>query len=327
MVREALTAEALASLAPAEAAAHFIARRAEGLTPSEEQLLTDWLARDEAHARAFESAERAWRNFDGAEGDEILNAMRAHALAPPQRRSGLRWPRFAAGAALLAAACAALVVLVPGLNPWAPVVGVEYASGRGEVREVQLADGSSMVLDADSRAVVRFADDGRTIELERGRALFDVAHDASRPFAVSAGGARVVALGTRFDVNLAADGLIVTLLDGRVRVGEETLSPGQQYVARQGEAIVRTIGAASENAVAWREGLISFDDQPLSEAAAVMNRYSEEQILIADAAVNAIRVSGQFRAGETERFADTLAEMHDLRVVRRENRVELVRRE
>jgi transmembrane sensor len=324
VVREALTMEALSALEPRDAAAHFIARRVEGLTSSEEKLLEDWLARDQSHRHLLDSADRAWQSFDGAEDDEILTAMRERARAP-QRAVVTRWPRVAAGAALLVAACAALVLLAPGLNPLAPAARVEYASARGEVREVQLADGSVMTLDADSVAIARFTGEGRAIDLEKGRAFFVVAHDESRPFVVTAAGTRVVALGTRFDVNLTADGKTVTLLEGRVMVGSATLAPGQQYVERQGRTVVRTIGAATENAIAWRTGLINFDDQPLSEAAAVMNRYSPEQIVISDPSIASLRVSGQFRARETSRFAEALAELHGLRSERQGSQIELTR--
>ena len=74
------------------------------------------------------------------------------------------------------------------------------------------------------------------------------------------------------------------------------------------------------------KGLVNFDDQPLAEAVAVMNRYSTDQIVIGDTRVASLRVSGQFRAGDSQRFAETLAEMHGLRAIRRENRIELVRK-
>lgn len=328
MVREVLTLEMLGALEPRDAAALFIARRAEGLSPREQQLLNEWLAEDEAHRSVFASADAAWRSFDDAQGDEILGAMRAHALAPPQRR--VNWLPIAGA---VAAACAAFMLLVPGLNPWSPsTVRAEYASVRGEVRDVELPDGSVMTLDADSAAATRFGENLRSVDLERGRAFFDVASDATRRFVVTASNRRVLALGTRFDVNIAGDALIVTLLEGRVSIEAQdggsapvTLEPGQQYVERDGEATVRAIAAASENVAAWRTGFISFDDQPLSEATAVMNRYSQAQIAIHDRAVGALRVSGQFRAGETERFAQTLAEMHSLQIARRGDELELVR--
>jgi transmembrane sensor len=329
---EALTAERLRSLPATEAAALIVARQAEGLTGSEQALLEDWLTSDE-HRRALERAQRAWRTFDEAEGDEILAAMRRHALAEgPKVRTD--WRRMAAMAATLLVIAGAGLYFAPGVGRRAPVLApaTRYASARGEVKQIRLPDGGGMTLDADSAAVVQFAADRRSVQLTRGRAFFTVAHDPSRPFAVTAFDRRVVAVGTRFDVNLAAGALTVTLEEGRLKVASADsatepilLEAGQQLVERSGKDTVRTIGERTANAVAWRTGLISFDDQPLAEAAAVMNRYSRDQIVIGDPAVASIRVSGQFRAGEADRFAQTLAELYGLKPVRRANQIKLVR--
>jgi transmembrane sensor len=325
VVREALTIEKLSAFEPGEAAAVWIARRAEGLTDSEQKLFADWLARDPGNQRHLEIAERAWRNFDDAGDDELLGAMRAHALAPRARRH-LRWQPFAAAAALLLAVIGAISIF------HSPVTTLEYASVPGQIQEHTLADGSSLTLDGDSRLVSRFSDQQRAIELYRGRALFAVTSDPSRPFSVTAAGHRVVAVGTRFDVNLVAQALTVTLIEGEVKVefpGSSkppvTLTPGQQLVERGGSVEIRTLGAASEAATSWRTGLVTFDQQPLAEAIVVMNRYSTDQISIRDARVAALRVSGQFRGGDSQRFAETLAEMHGLRVVRQGKQIELVR--
>ena len=325
MVREALTVEKLSALEPREAAALFIARRAEGLTMSEQQLLADWLAKDEGNRRQFENAHRGWQSFADSEGDEILASMRAHALAP-RPRSWASWQPAAAAAAVAILAIGVAWFFIPTANTF------EYASARGEVKDLQLPDGSNLTLDGESAVTGRFSSEGRSVELQRGRALFTVAHDPSRPFAVTAAGRRVVAVGTRFDVNMMVDGLTVTLLEGRVNVesldstmAPVTLTPGQQYVERRGKVEIRSPGAAAESAISWRKGFVNFDDQPLAEAAAVMNRYSSDQIVIGDAKVASLRVSGQFRAGDSQRFAETLAEMHGLRAIRQENRIELVR--
>jgi transmembrane sensor len=325
VVREALTAEKLNALESREAAALFIARRAEGLTDGEQQLLAAWLAKDEGHRRQFEIADRAWQSFDNSGGDEILAAMRKHALLP-RRRSAPRWLPAAAAAAVLALAVGMAWLLRPAAETF------EYASARDGVKEVQLPDGSSMTLDGESAVSGRFDSTSRRLELQRGRALFAVASDASRPFSVTAAGRRVVAVGTRFDVNLLTDGLTVSLLEGRVNVesldassAPVALLAGQQYVERGGKVEIRTLGAATDTAISWQKGLVNFDDQTLADAVAVMNRYSPEQIVISDADVASLRVSGQFRAGDSRRFAETLAEMHGLRVVGGENRIELVR--
>lgn len=333
MVREALTMQTLSALEPRDAAAYFIARRAEGLTSSEQQLLADWLASNEAHHRMFDSADRAWRSFANSADDEILAAMRSHARAP-RPRSLPNWQPIAAVAAVLLLAVTAALSMVPGLNPFSPSVEtIEYASVRGEVKELELPDGSTMTLDADSTATGRFGARVRTVELQRGRAYFDVKPEASRPFAVTAASRRIVAVGTSFDVNLIAGGLAVTLIEGKVEIGSVesaqtlvTLEPGQQYVELRGRGTVETIGAATQDAVTWRTGLVSFSDQTLAEAVAVMNRYSREQIVVRDPAVASLAVSGQLNTGDAELVARNLADMLGLEVVRRGDEIELVRR-
>lgn len=84
-----LTPRALRALGPRQAAAYFVARRSEGLTPGEERLLEGWLAADVAHHEVLASAERAWRVFDEPGDDRVLKDMRAEALAL-RPRNGLR---------------------------------------------------------------------------------------------------------------------------------------------------------------------------------------------------------------------------------------------
>jgi transmembrane sensor len=329
---EALTAERLGALSAGEAARLFVDRRADGLTEGEQALLDAWLARDE-HRRALERAEAAWRSLEGADGDDILAAMRSHALAArPAAR--LDWRRFAAVAASLLVIAGAGAYLTTGLGRRAaePSPGLRYASARGEVKQIALPDGGSMTLDADSAAVVQFAQDRRSVQLTRGRAFFTVAHDPSRPFAVAALNRRVVAVGTRFDVDLAAGALTVTLEEGRLQIATLDrsarplrLEAGQQLVERAGQDTVLSLGARTANATAWRTGQVSFSDQPLAEAVAVMNRYSKAQIVIGDPSLVAVRVSGQFRAGEADRFAEALAELYGLKAIHRAAQIELVR--
>jgi transmembrane sensor len=337
VLREALTVEKIQALGAAEVAACFIMRRADGLTASEHQLLEGWLAQDEIHRRAFDSADQAWQSLNDTKDDEILAAMRTHALsARPSGRSAWR-PVAAAAAILLLAICVAFLfnptLYRPGAQklPGTQVALLQFQSPHGSMRDFRLPDGSTLTLDADSIAVGRFGHDQRAIELKQGRAFFEVMPDKSRPFVVTAAGRSIVAVGTRFDVNLLKQGLMVTLLNGKVAVTalnsaeRVMLEPGQQYIERAGKAMVRNLGPASENAAAWRIGLINFDDQPLAEAVAMMNRYSSKEIVVDDPSIAALRVSGQFHAADAQRFAETLAEMHHLRLVHTGNRTELAR--
>jgi transmembrane sensor len=336
MLREALTLDRLGELDPSEAAALFVARRAEGLTPSEEDLLAAWLAADAGHARALDRADRAWGAFADSEGDEILAEMRAHARAS-RPRPMVDWRRFAAIAAILVLVLGSGTVLLTlnrpqGPGPGGQIAAIEYTSAPGQVREVKLADGSTMTLDGESKARARLGPAERAIELVQGRAFFEVEPDRSRPFSVTAAARRVVAIGTRFEVDLGADGLRVTLLHGRVDVAPLrangrvfTLIPGQQFVEGAGGPLVQTAPTAGDTAMGWNRGLIGLDDRPLAEAATQINRYSRNQIVIRDPAVGAMRISGQFRTGDAERFARTVAEVYPVRVIRHGNEIELAR--
>ena len=338
MMREALTSEQLGELRIEEAAALFVTRRADGFTAGEREVFEAWLAADEAHRDAVRRADRAWAVFDRSEGDEILEAMRQHALAP--RRNRGRW-RMAAVAASVLIAIGAVVLSVPGLRPLRDgaqqstvLAGAvnQYSSAHGEVKEIALPDGSAMTLDADSAALGRFGAAERSIQIIRGRAFFAVAHDSARAFTVTAGTQRTTALGTRFDVNLAAGTLTVTLVEGSVTVtpvdgkaAAVTLQAGQRFVERLGRATVLTLGDRTGQATNWRSGVLDFDDEPLSEAVAVVNRYSVQlPLVIHDPRVAALRLSGEFRAGDPERFTRTLADLYKLRVVRHANDIELI---
>ncbi len=337
MVHEALTLERLHAMARDEAAALLAVRRAEGLNVQEEALLAEWLAADPLHADALGRAERGWAVFDAAEDDEILAAMRAHALASPARRTWLGWPQLAAAAAAIVLLVATSLLMLPSMfsNGGAPavqqLVWTRYEAPAAQVRVVTLSDSSVMTLGAGSVAETRLATDARAIRLVRGKALFEVSHDPARPFGVTAGDRRVVALGTRFEVDLGADALKVTLLRGKVAVEPlggsgrtEMLAPGQQFTERSGAVAVNEVPIVE--VPAWSRDLIDLEDVRLGDALAQINRGSAVRVIVEDPQVANLRVSGQFRAGDAARFAATVAELHGLRVTRHGDQITLSRK-
>jgi transmembrane sensor len=338
MVREVISEARLAALSPEEAAAFWTVRHAEGLAAHEEEQFAIWLSRSAENAAAWSDAQSAWDSFDEAGDDEILLAMRSQALAS-QRTSWFR-PELAAAAAvallLLVSALLFLPSHMPGngssgqQNAPSPVV---YASAAGEVKVVTLPDGSRVTLDAASSFETRFSGSSRSARLLRGRAFFDVKTNPQRPFSVAAADRLVLALGTRFDVRLRPDELTVTLVEGSVEisapgmVGSTVLKPGQQFVEHKGTAVVRSLQSELNTALEWQQGFVTFDNDTLAEAVVEINRYSSQQLVIRDPAVASLRVTGQFRTGDAERFGRTVGEIHPVRLVRRApNLIELVRR-
>lgn len=195
-----------------------------------------------------------------------------------------------------------------------------FATAIGEIRQIALPDGSRLVLDSGSRVEARFGPSERLLTLSEGRARFIVAHEA-RPFIVRAASNDVVATGTIFDVSLTQDRLAVVLLEGSVEVRQRR--DGQNASAHRlaaGQRLVISGAApgvsqrATRGETLWPSGMLEFEDTPLREAVALVNRYSRVQLRLADGRIGALRVSGAYRARDVLGFARSLAAAFSLRL-------------
>jgi transmembrane sensor len=174
---------------------------------------------------------------------------------------------------------------------------------------VKLSDGSLLTLDADSALTVRIGTSDRRLDLARGRAHFEVAHDTRRPFRVTAGPATVVATGTSFDVNRLPGAVDVVLLRGGVDVSAAgrtvRLRPGEHVVTGPGREL-RPMQVDTDAAAGWLQGRLSFHDESLADIAAQMNRYGGPRVVIGDPKLAQKRFSGVFMAGDGAALAETL---------------------
>ena len=153
----------------------------------------------------------------------------------------------------------------------------------GEQRLVVLNDGSRVRLNTDTKLNVRFGLHERRVVLAKGEAFFEAAHDATKPFIVEADGARVRAIGTKFDVRRAGQNVQVTLVEGRVRVGraaapnEVTLLPNQQLSITP-QRISAPAPVDGLQASDWTTGRLVFRGVPLASAIEEINRYTDRKI-------------------------------------------------
>jgi transmembrane sensor len=294
----------------------------------------DWLARlgggaDEASHAAF----RRWYEADRRHADAydrmaVLWSAAGRIHAPPE---GIvteeQAPRSARRFGFALAACVAggialISVLLLG-SRWLADSASEplqsFATAVGEIREVVLPDGSRLVLDSSSRVEAQFTPSRRLLTLRDGRARFVVAHE-SRPFVVRAASNEVIATGTVFDVSLLQDRLSVLLIQGSVEVRRGSGGVGSIHRLAAGQKLVIADGApalsqrATRGETLWPTRMLEFDETPLQEAVALVNRYSRVQLRISDGRTGTLRVSGAYRAGDVEGFARSLAAAFSLRL-------------
>jgi transmembrane sensor len=291
-----------------EAAAWFtrLSRRSVPL-----QSLEDFRAwrQDPQNRAAYQAVESTWRDAGALAGDpDIAAAVTATVGRRARRRpAAWAWPAGAIAAGL--GVLAAVLVLSGGATT--------YATAVGEQRLVRLADGSGLRLDTDTKLAVAFRDGERRVQLLRGQAFFEVAHDPARPFIVDAGPMRVRALGTRFDVRRDGADATVTLVEGSVQVrslgaasGAWTLKPGERVALDRTPPRATTADVAQ--ATSWTSGRVIFRGLPLAQAIDEINRYSPHKIRLEAQAVAAVPVTGSFETGDIDAFVRAVGDLHGL---------------
>jgi transmembrane sensor len=275
-----------------------------------------WLDANPTHQAAFERATEIWALLPGAALCRDAEAKWASGSARPVRASPARW-------VWQPLALAASLVLVVGLSAWLWLAAPHqrYATATGEQKVATLADGSRIALNTDSQLDVAYDPRTRHIRLDRGEAMFEVAHNAERPFIVTAGTKQVRAVGTAFIVRRIGSDVIVTLVQGKVAVTDTArtatratyLTPGERLTA-PASGTARMDRQSPEAATAWRRGQAVFADTPLASAVADLNRYGGPGIVIDDPAVSRLPISGVFATNDTEEFVRAVALLHGLHV-------------
>lgn len=240
---------------------------------------------------------------------------RASTPARARRPATFRWAIGVAVTGLLASSAVIWTISQP-----------TYQTAVGRQLTAQLPDGTRVQLNTDTALKVRFDGKVRRVELRRGQAFFDVAHDPTHPFIVAAGDTEVRAIGTRFDVRRDQDQVKVVLAEGRVAVTEHgadraawTLSPGQAVTT--GPAATRRPPTRTDVAAVtgWTEGWVRFHATPLPDAVAEINRYSRDKIALGGGVpVNAL-VNGDFPISKPDEFISGVATAYRLKVVRRQD--------
>ncbi len=271
--------------------------RALGMHPG----LDDAVQRIQDDQEAFDSAWAA--HFASQEDTELSTGRRAAdrgARAPRSQRSGStarQWAwRVGAVAAVVVLAVASVLMFSEGASQ------TVVATGPGEVQQVDLADGSTVRLMADSRLAYtpsRTADDfNRQVTLDAGRAFFEVTTSA-RPFVVETPTARTTVLGTSFGVEAQSDETRVVLADGRIEVASRTasdapvaLQPGQSSRVSRDAAPTAPEAVDVAEALRWTQ-LFLFRDTSMDRIASRLAQHYQTPVAV-DAALRDQAVTGTF---------------------------------
>lgn len=276
-----------------------------------------WIDQGPLYRDAFEFASKTWSelglltpsDIEELELADTGDVLARNSAVPASRAKSFK-RRFTRIALSL------FLVVMAGLGGFTfwygnPVVVLQadYRADTGSMRTVALPDGSRVDLASGSAIALDYSAADRQVRLLSGKAYFVVAprdgEAETRPFSVRAGEVTVTALGTEFVTDLDHDAVEVAVTEHEVQVEESSgagvrLSEGQvvTFQPEQGFSAVRD--RLDDFALAWRKGLLVFNNRPLGEVVAEINRHRHGRIVVRSDGLAQLRVSGVFDANDPD---------------------------
>lgn len=218
---------------------------------------------------------------------------------------------------------------------WLPAVSNDpqqssYQTAVAQVQQLQLADGSAVTLAPDSQFDVSLSAGQRQVQLQRGQAMFAVAHVADSRFVVQAGQTEITVTGTRFVVSRLAEGVQVAVLQGSVLVGvagansQIRLQRGEQLVtAADGRPIGKITQLPLDYLPDWVSGRLSFQQATLTEFLQALQPYLHKKIVFNEAELSGLQISTALSASQAGTVLQTLPAAYPLRLIETEQQYQL----
>ena len=263
------------------------------------------------------SMENSVDEYDGSVAVSEWLRQQGAGTPPPDSATGrtntMRRFALAAGVGVVAIGLALMVsrdIKVPQQQELIQV----YETNPSEHQEVLLTDGSNIAIGAKSTVSINFTRRHRAVFLEQGEVLFKVAKDPNRPFVVVTGSGTITAVGTAFNVRRDDNRVVVTVTEGIVEVERPVIEGSEEVstVASMGHISGSSSAVLSQGhqgtldsegisivdiadpltATTWLGGRHQFRAEPLESVVNVVNRYSSQEIIIADRAVAEMPFTG-----------------------------------
>ena len=227
--------------------------------------------------------------------------------------------RYTMAASLLLMCCSGLLYKKLSANDdtnW-----IVVSSPRGNIKNIQLPDGSTVWLNSGS--VLKFPErfgKTREIELVDGEAYFDVKHDDKSPFTVHYGRLHARVLGTAFNVKFykSISDVRLSVTRGRVEVGNKsssfgviTLGKEVVYDQKAGTHQIRPIDA--DKVAAWKSNEINLYSIPFDELVMRLENIYNVQINYDHNKINRLITTIHFSRNNTLSYVlDIIKTIHHL---------------
>jgi transmembrane sensor len=313
-----------------EQASLWISRMDRGLSQQEKQELIAWINQNGKHHEALLSLASLWDDLS------VLNELSGIFPLEKSHKKQSMMPSLAMAASMLLVVVTSSSLLL-GFNP-ASIIPQEtlysvkyYQTKIGEQAIFPMSDGTSVQLNTNSQIEVAYTANHRKLTLLKGEARFDVAKDKERPFTVVSGTQSFTALGTIFNVqknNEQNMELVVT--EGKVLISSSSeliKDVADNFKQLTTQPLISSIVASGQKAIiensnampiqeisldqvqrdlAWQQGMLIFNGEPLAIALKEVSRYTNTHFEISDDRIANLKVAGYFKAGDIDGLLQSL---------------------
>ena len=296
-----------------------------------QKLFKNWLSAHKDHQKCYEEINRFMQETESFTSDPLCEERYKHLLSRDNycRVSSfakiigfLKWdqkPWIPPGRFFLGSIVVSLFLLLTISFIFQNFIGDNrYQTAIGEQKTVTLADGSTVKLNTNTEITVDFSDLRRSVTLAHGQAYFIVAKNPERPFTVNFNTGSVTAIGTEFEVYNKGPEVVVSLVEGKVKV-----RPGHvkviatQFDEIQPESVEIVMVADDDMAIAtqislspehispvtktdnklinaWQKEQLIFSKASMKYVITEINRYSSRKIILAQPDMGNKIISGVF---------------------------------
>lgn len=287
-----------------EQASHWLMLHWDGpLDPQQRLAFASWQAADSEH-------QRAWQR--------LQNLQQTLAAVPAQTARSVLEERQSRRT-LLRQLCLLLVVGGSGYLgqrhlPWRQAMA-DQRTVPGEVRRLQLADGSSLLLNSGTSVNIQFNDQQRRIRLLEGELLLTSAKDP-RPLKVQTSAGEVQALGTRFAVRELRGGTRVELFDGALMIRPQAAT--EQLLMAGNGVWFNAAGCGPQrpadlNSIAWEHDRVIAERQPLGQFLDELGRH-RRGIIRCEPEVATLPITGVFALTDSDQALAALQDSLPIQV-------------
>jgi len=325
-------------------ASDWLAKLDRGMEPEEKDALKIWLAISPENIAVFLDVAQMWDKMD-----ELSRLSDIFPQAIVSKRKSVPWY----GAIAASMTLAITFGLYQGRLHFSPVdngekstvvaIQTNYQTGIGESNTINLPDNSKIILNTNSFVQVRYSQNARVIELQRGEIHIDVAHDKSRPLSVIAGGKVIQAVGTAFNVEVRSKLVELIVTEGKVLVAKASTAllpsklpstfnimptrlPQNSMAISKGEKVDLDVTGGFQEKVtkvnpldiaaslSWRNGNLIFRGESLSAAMVEISRYTDIEFELADdKKLREVKVAGMFKTGDVIGLLEALSSNFNIR--------------